>query len=295
MLDPNQVEESVQHLIQFYELTAEDVPALRQIVALYPQPVQMFFDETNALQDMVLADKFTFDMDTDTLILFSRDKNTVIDALIEMAMYLIGFSTMLGAEETWAVELTIGAWKPIKKRVKRAIGLEASDHPRGVVGLPPPPEEESSDDSYPFKTLVSRFDRASFHQMVVLAARDDIAVYFPPDTHPDVMEVYFSTRRAIQTIAKDLTLADHQLFNKRLVDEVQKLQQQFNPDELPFPKWLSDLANDDSRPHSPADELGPFPKNDTPPPSPSSPPPQPPKRHNPFEAFLDELFSDDDG
>jgi hypothetical protein len=75
MLDPNQVEKSVQQLIQFYELTSEDLPVLRKIVALYPQSVQMYFDETNAMlhQDMVLADKFTF-ADTDTLILFSRTK-----------------------------------------------------------------------------------------------------------------------------------------------------------------------------------------------------------------------------
>ena len=133
MLDPNQIEESVQQLIQFYELTPEDLPALRQIVSLYPQPVQMVFDETNALfhHDMVLADKFTFDMETDTLILFSRDKDTVIDALIEMMMYVTGFSTMMGAEETWVIEFTIGAWKPIKKRIKRDIGIDAPHQPRG--------------------------------------------------------------------------------------------------------------------------------------------------------------------
>ncbi len=285
ILDPNQVEESVQQLIQFYALTTEDLPILRKIVALYPQPVQMYFDETNALlhQDMVLADKFTFDMDTDTLILYSRDKATLIDAMIEMVMYLTGFSTMMGAEETWVVEFTIGAWKPVKKRIKRDLGIDVADQPRGVVGLPPPPEEDTPDHTYPFQTLTSRFDRASFHQMVVLAARDDIAVYFPPETHPRVLDVYVSIRRAIQDITKDITLIDHQTFNIRLVEEVQKLQNQFNPGELPFPKWLSDLANRDMR--SSADDLGLFPKND---------PPPSPKRHDPFEAFIDELFSDDD-
>jgi hypothetical protein len=281
-LDPNHVEKSVQHLIQFYDLTPDDVPALRQIVGLYPQAVQMIFDEPNALlhQDMVLADKFTFDMDTDTLILFSRDKDTVFDALIEMMMYLTGFSTMMGADETWVVELTIGAWKPVKRRIKRQIGLKAANQPRGVVGLPPP-EESSDGDSYPFQTLVSRFDRASFHQMVVLAARDDIAVYFPPDTHPNVLNAYVSARNAIQAVAKDITLADHQMFNVRLMDEVQKLQNHYKPNDLPFPKWLSDLA--DHGPRSTANDLGLFPKNDP-----------PPKRDDPFESFIDDLFSDDD-
>jgi hypothetical protein len=284
MLDPNHVEESVQHLIQFYDLTPDDAPALRRIVGLYPQAVTMVFDETNALlhQDMVLADKFTFDIETDTLILFSRDKDTVIDALIEMMMYVSGFSTMMGADETWVVELTIGAWKPVKKHIKRDVGLHAVDQPRGVVGLPPPPEESTDSDSYPFQMLVSRFDRASFHQMVVLAARDDIAVYFPPDTHPNVLNAYVSVRNAIQAVAKNITLTDHQTFNARLMGEVQKLQNQYKPGELPFPKWLSDLADRD--PRSTANDLGLFPRKDTP----------PPKRDNPFESFIDSLFPDDD-
>jgi hypothetical protein len=183
------------------------------------------------------------------------------------------------------VEFTIGAWKPVKKRIKQELGIDISNQPRGVVGLPPPPEETSPDDMYPFQTLTSRFDRASFHQMVVLAARDDVAVYFPPETHPKVLDTYVSIRRAIQDVTKDITLIDHQIFNRRLVEEVQKLQNQFNPSELPFPKWLSDLARHDS--HHSADDLGMFPKTDA--------PPQPsPKRYDPFEAFFDELFADDD-
>jgi hypothetical protein len=286
-LDPNHVEESVQQLIQFYELTAEDLPPLRQIVAMYSQPVQMYFDETNALlqHDMVLADKFTFDIETDTLILFSREKDTLIDALIEMAMYLAGFSTMMGTEEAWVIEFTIGAWKPVKKQIKRQIGLDVTDQPRGIVGLPPPPEEADSGDVYPFQTLVSRLDRASFQQMVVLAARDDIAVYFPPGTHPNVLEVYTAIRRAIQHVSKDIGLTEHQMFNKRLVEEIQNVQNRFKPSELPFPNWLSDLASR-KRSRPALDDLGLFPPHDV--------PPSPPKRYDPFEAFIDELFPDDD-
>ena len=121
--------------------------------------------------------------------------------------------------------------------------------------------------------------------MVVLAARDDIAVYFPPDTHPNVLNAYVAIRNAIQTVAKDIALTDHQTFNARLMEEVQKLQNQYKPSELPFPKWLSDLAAHD--PRSTASDLGIFPKQDT---SPSPPP----KRDDPFESFIDDLFADDD-
>jgi hypothetical protein len=286
-LDPDRVEESIQQLIQFFELTAEDLPPIRRIVAMYSQPAQMYFDETSALlqHDMVLADKFTFDIDTDTLILFSREKNTLIDALIEMAMYLAGFSTMMGTEEAWVIEFTIGAWKPVKKQIKRQIGLDVTDQPRGIVGLPPPPEEADPGDVYPFQTLVSRLDRVSFRQMVVLAARDDIAVYFPPRTHPNVMEVYTTIRQAIQYVSKDIGLAEYQMFNERLVEEIQNVQNQFKPSELPFPSWLSDLANR-SRSRPTLDDPGLF--------LPLDAPPSSPKRHDPFEAFIDELFPDDD-
>lgn len=284
LLDPQNVSESVNQLMTTYNLAPEDRPIFQQLVALYPQPVEMRYDEISAIlqQDMFLADKFTFEMETDTLVLFSRDKDALIDALVEMAMYLAGFATMMGTEDTWVIEFTIGTWKPIRKQIKRAIGIHVADQPRGVVGLPPVSQGESADEPYSFQKLVSNFDRASFYQMVVLGARDDIAVYFPPETHPNVMDVYVSVRRSIKEITDGLSLSDHQLFNTRLVTEIHKLQERFAPQELAYPNWLSDLADQDEMQGTSASSLG------------MMPPPKSPPRNDPFADFIDELFSDDE-
>lgn len=286
LLDPQNVSESVNQLMATYNLAEEDRPLFQQLVALYPQPVEMRYDEISAIlqQDMFLADKFTFEMETDTLVLFSRDKDALIDALVEMAMYLAGFATMMGTEETWVVEFTIGTWKPIRQQIKRAVGLRVTAEPRGVVGLPPAAQGEEEEESYSFQKLVSNFDRASFYQMVVLGARDDIAVYFPPETHPTVMEVYVSVRRGIKEITEGLGLQDHQLFNTRLVTEINKLQERFTPHKLPYPAWLSNLADEDGVPGRSARDLGRMPPPNA---------PLPPK-NDPFADFIDGLFADDE-
>lgn len=286
LLDPYNVSESVNQLLVAYDLTVEDRPILQRLVALFPQPVELRFDEISGIfqQDMILADKFTFEMETDSLVVFSREKETLIDALVEMAMYLTGFSTMMGTEDTWVVEFTIGTWKPIRKTIKREAGIPVSDEPRGVVGLPPRSEDTSPENAYPFQKLVSHYDRASFYQMVVLGARDDIAVYFPPETHPNVMDVYVSVRRGIHEVTKGLGLNDHRLFNARLLNEIQKLQERFTPDELPFPTWLSDLSSPSEMPPRSTGEFG----------IRSSHADRPAKKHDPFAEFIDELFADDD-
>jgi len=50
--------------------------------------------------------------------------------------------------------------------------------------------------------------------MVVLAGRDDLAVYFPPETHPKVLAAYVYVRRAMQEVAQGLDLSDYQKFNR---------------------------------------------------------------------------------
>jgi hypothetical protein len=193
-------------------------------------------------------------------------------------MYLVGFATMLGNDEEWVVEFTVGAWKPVKNRIKRHLGIPVQEQPSGVVGLPPSPEKAPLGDPYPFKTLVSRYDLGSFQQMVVLAARDDIAVYFPPETHSKVLAVYVYMRRAMHEIAQGVGIRDYQTFNARLIQTLQRLQSLFDPAHLtatPDPK--------DAEREERTTQLGLFP-----PESPSAP------VHNPFEDFIEQLFADDD-
>jgi hypothetical protein len=295
IIDPRDVETSVQQLAQAYDLVSEDLASLRSVVALYHRPIAMYLDETNArlYDSLPLADKFTFDIETDELVLFTCDPDTITDALIEMAMYQAGFATMMGNEQTWIIEFTIGAWKPVKKHLKRRLGIPVQDQPRAVVGLPAPSEKAPADDPYPFRTLVSHYDLASFHQMVMLAARDDVAVYFPPDTHPKVLAVYVYMRRAMQEVAQGLELADHETFNARLVQELRRLQELFNPSGLEPPGWLIDLLDQENGTElldDPAARLGLF--SETGPSGQSTSSDSP--KDNPFEAFIEQLFPDDD-
>jgi hypothetical protein len=278
-LDPNDLERSVGQLADAYHLSPDDMGIVRRVIALYPQPVQMYVDEAITIlhDSMPLGDRFTFDIETDELILFSHDKEILIDALIEMAMYLAGFTTMMGSEESWGIEFAIGAWKPVKKRLKRQLDIPVSDQPRGVVGMPPAAEDASASDSYPFRRLASHYDLASFHQMVMLAARDDIAVYFPPETHAKVLAVYVYMRRSMQEVAQGIDLADYETFNARLIQEVQRLETLFTPSNLTLPTWLHDRHADD--PPEPAERPG----------SQSMPQPGP----DPFEGFIEDLFPND--
>jgi hypothetical protein len=282
-LDPHDLERSMRQLAEAYRLSLEDTDTLRRVIALYPQPIKMYVDEANTIlhDSMPLGDRFTFDIETDELILFSHDKEILIDALIEMAMYLAGFTTMMGSEETWVIEFTIGAWKPVKKRLKRQLEIPVSDHPRGVVGMPPSAENAPPGDPYPFRTLVSHYDLASFHQMVMLAARDDIAVYFPPETHAKVLAVYVYMRRSMQEVAQGIDLADYETFNARLIQEVQRLDTLFGPSNLTLPTWLHDRHTDD--PPAPAGRPSPHPTRE----------PKPDTTPDPFEAFIEDLFSND--
>ncbi|RPJ02609.1 MAG: hypothetical protein EHM39_01475, partial [Chloroflexi bacterium] len=239
-LDPHNLDLSVNELALVYDLSSEDLETVRRVIALYPQAVQMYVDEASTIlhDSMPLGDRFTFDIESDELVLFTRNPATLIDALIEMAMYLAGFTTMMGAEESWVIEFTIGAWKPVKKRIKRQLDIPMDDQPRGVVGLPPSKDNTPDPDSYPFRRMVSHYDLASFHQMVLLAARDDIAVYFPPETHPKVLSVYVYMRRAMQEVAQGIDLKDYEHFNARLLQEVQRMEQLFDPAGLNLPSWL---------------------------------------------------------
>lgn len=275
ILDPNDLDASMQHLGDVYFFDADALSMLRRIITLYPRSIGVYVDEANTIlyKNLSLADKFSFNIETDELVLFTHELDTFIDALIEMAMYLAGFATMIGTEEEWVVEFTIGTWKPVKNRIKRQLEIPVRDQPRGVVGLPASPDNVNSGDPYPFRTMVSNYNLGSFYQMVVLAARDDIAVYFPPDTHPKVLAVYVYMRRAIQEVAQGIDLKDYATFNSRLLETIQRLQSLFNPASLAPP----------GSPNTSSNQLGLFPhkKSD-------------PIKENPFEAFIEQLFPDDE-
>jgi hypothetical protein len=295
ILDPRDLDGSMHRLAGAYDLSPDMLSLLRRIVALFPRTVQLSVDEAGAIlyEDLSLADKFTFDIESDSLLLYNTDPDTFIDALIEMALYLMGFSTMMGSADEWVTEFAIGAWKPVRNRIKRELDIPVHTQPRAVVGMPPPIEQAPVNDPYPFRTLVSTYDLASFYQMVILAARDDVAVYFPPETHHKVLAVYVYMRRAMQEVAKNIDITDHEAFNARLVTAVQRLQRLFDPSNLPPPSPIRGTS------HQFADESSEYPKqldlfaDNTPKDSEHNVSPSPPA-YDPFEAFIEELFGDDD-
>lgn len=236
ILDPNNLVETMYQLQMQYALDDDTAAYLRRIIALLPRPSGLYVDEANAMlfEDLQLADKFSFDTEMDALALYTHDPDALIDATIELAMYLRGFATMIGSVDGWVTEFTIGCWRIVRNRIKRQLGIPHDSQPRGVVGLPPQAETDSRE-AYPFKQLASRYDFASFHQMVVLAARDDVAVYFPSDTHSKVLAVYVYMRRAMHEVSQSLMLKDHQTFNTRLIEAVRRMEVLFKPAELPMP------------------------------------------------------------
>jgi len=280
ILDPEALTRTTHELAQHYDLTPDEITSLARIIELFPRRTRMYFDLSNAdiYADIPLADKFTFDIETDDLILFSADFDTFVDALIEMAMYLSGFSTKMGNPDAWVIDFTIGAWKPVKQRIKNLLNIPLTEEVHGVVGLRPEADEAQDGDPYPFRTLVSHFDQLSFQQMIMLAARQDVTVYFPPGTHPKVSAVYTHARRAIEEVAQNITIEDHQAFNLKLNNALRRIEQLFAPATLEPPSWIARLLTQDS--NQPPSE-----QNES----------LPPDVPTPFETFIEQLFNDEDG
>ncbi len=294
-VDPGDPEAALQQLARVYALNEETLAMLRRVIALYPRPVLLYVDEANApiWSRDPLADKFTFNMETDELVLFSRDPMTFVDAMIEMAMYVAGFSTMMGVDAIWKVDFTIGSWKPVKNHIKRQLNLPVWDTPQWIVGLPPSPEEAMLEDPYPFRTLVSQLDLASFSQMVRLAARDDVEVNFPTGADPRVIQVYIRMKTAMHQVADGLGLADWREFNRRLLRTVQELEEEYQPHKLPVPLWWRERKDTDAPKEEPvlagegdAGEAGP--------PGEPKEPEAGEKPWDPFEAYIDQLFDDEE-
>lgn len=278
-IDPQQPEHTIEKVgIAYPHLRTADLKILRRIIALFPRATWMHVDAAQAelVSSLPLMDKFTFDVDTDELVLLADDIETMINALIEMAMYLTGFATKLGNPDAWVVEFTIGAWKPVRKRIKRRLNIPVIEAPRGLIGMPPPPDDAPAHDPYPFRTLVSHFDQVSFVQMIRLAARDDVQVYFPPGSHPKVRAIYLHTRKALQEVGQWIDLDDHQRFNTNLNHAIRRIEQLFDPASLQPPIWLQSLAQD---PHTL---------------NASSTGPQELDADSPFASFIEQLFEDED-
>ncbi|MBN2472719.1 MAG: hypothetical protein JXN59_18490 [Anaerolineae bacterium] len=303
LLDPKNPDEAIMQLAYSYDLDADTLEFLRRLLILFKRKVLLYVDESSTLfyGQMPLVDRFTFNMQADELILFASDPMTFVDALTEMAMFLAGFTTMIGVDESWKVEFAIGAWKPVKNRLKRELGIPVIDEPLWVVGLPVDPDSPPTDEINPFRTLVSQLDIASFTQMVRLAARDDVEVNFPSGTDPRVIQVYIRMKTALNQVADGITLDNWREFNHRLLLTVQNLEEEYEPHNLPLPAWWEEDAPDSAVPEGELEDLqfrvldpDEWPegvREDLPArPDVDQPEAPPDDAWDPFQTYIDELF-----
>jgi hypothetical protein len=189
----------------------------RKAISLQGRPFAVYIDYLNSAprEATPVQDPFTFDMETDELIVFSDDPAIMVDALIEMALYMQGFSTLIGVEEDWKIALAIGGWKYLRASLRQTLGLPSATEKTWVFMLSP----EATRD----------FNADSFSQVVMLAGCPNVEVLFPPDAHERLVEVYPQLSRVIQVIAEGISMDDHAEFNARLRRAVTLVEERLSP------------------------------------------------------------------
>jgi hypothetical protein len=193
---------------------AEDT--LRSVLRLHRRPFRLVIDLLNRpVIESPVVDLFTFDLETDDLLVYSDEAPILIDALIEMAMYMQGFATLIGVDEHWKVQVTIGCWRYVREAIKESIGLEARTDKAWAIML-------GEDD-------VKQLDGRTFMQMILLAGCPDVEVLFPPGAAPDVEHVYKDVSRVIEVVSRSITLADHVEFNQRLHRALELIESRLTP------------------------------------------------------------------
>jgi hypothetical protein len=175
---------------------------LQQVIALHDRPFTMLLQPDTPIDLWPLVDAFTFDLEQDRLMVYKSDPEVLIDAIIEMAMFLRGFNTAIGTDGPWRVDLAIGAWRVVRQNIKRALTIPDAV-PQFAVELP--------------VHTVTQLDQVTFAGMVFLAGQVHTQVRFPPEAARVIVETYHRLRRIILTVGLGLGLDDVRTFNQRLV------------------------------------------------------------------------------
>ncbi len=186
-------EASIEALID--AVSAQDTPyepAIWAAIELHRRPFSVFIDYVFSDPDMPTFDRFSFDMGSDELIVFCPEPAVLIDALLEMAMFMRGFNTLIGVDEKWKTQVAIGAWRTIRESLKQQLGIPYLVGHAWLVELNP--------------TGVANFDEDSFFIAVALAGSPDVEAQFPAGTSPKVISVYKHLSRIIALIGQSLGL-----------------------------------------------------------------------------------------
>ena len=211
---------SVEALIDAFRARSTDYEsAIRKVLSIHDESFLLYVDYVNRPEQAPLDDAFTFNLTTGELVLFSDEPLVLIDAILEMAMFLRGFDTLLGEGDDWEVQLAIGAWRHVRRTLKAELELGPEHTWRINLDLEP----------------LDHFNYISFNTMLYLAGRPNVEVAFAPDTNAMVIVAYHRIQRMLEAIALDIGLDEHELFNRRLRRTIKRIAESLLPDADPSP------------------------------------------------------------
>jgi hypothetical protein len=211
---------SVETLIDAFEIRGTDYEnAVRMALSLQNQAFILYVDYLNRVDLSPLDDAFSFNVETGELVLFSDKPDTLIEALLEMAMFLRGFDTLLGSGQEWQIQIAIGAWRQVRKALEANLDLSIETGWRIVV------EPDS----------VRRFDINAFNVVAYMASRTNVEVVFPPGASALVIQTYRRLTTIVEAIAFDISLTDKDLFNRRLKRALRWIEESMLPSPEPSP------------------------------------------------------------
>jgi hypothetical protein len=204
---------------------------IRRALALHTQPFTICYKPAGfgaEAHPYMLNDTFSFDLDSNQLVLLDSAPETLLNAVIEMAMYQRGFETLLrvDTDADWGVQIAIGAWWHVRQHLK-------NDQPNGL--LPRAQLElEIGEDS------VAYYDYTSFVGMVYLASTPHLGVIFPEGSNAEAHNVYHRLCLLVRVIAFEIGLEDAQKFNARLRRVIDYISRELAPpvEESPFDRLL---------------------------------------------------------
>lgn len=242
-IDPDDLEGTVlelAHVLRGLDGPTRDL--VRRIVPLFPERgllVRAHYNLPWSIVDDPLADSFTFDTEARALLLFSSEPQTVINGLIEMAMYLRGFSVLDGRGGEWPTELAVGAWRRLRDNIKRSLGVSVAPMQQWAL-RPDRVSPDLPESLRRFPLMVAQLDHVSFTYLVRLAGRSNVAVSFTSVADPAARRLYRRARQLLRWVSDEFGLDDAAVFNHRLRQAVGMLADEFQPQDLPTPVWWRD-------------------------------------------------------
>lgn len=208
--------ESIEALIDAFEARDTDhEQSIRRMLGLHERPFTLRLDFVSRPHLTPLDDAFTFDTMYDELVVYVNDAAILVDALLEMAMYMRGFSTTMGSFDEWKTQFTIGTWRYVRKNIKRDLDLESTT----VWQFPLDAD------------AVDRFNTQTFESMIFLAGRPDAEVTFPTGANAQVVQAFNRLKLIMETVSFEIGLADAEKFNRRLARVMKWVEESIMPGE----------------------------------------------------------------